>query len=78
MTTVEADDGVGHTGGRPAPGEKPEAKPSPFPTASPPASAVIVIWGGPRHDDHRPCAGGEDLTAPLLDPDFYAGDPFPL
>src|SRR5271166_5396348 len=23
-------------------------------------------------------AGSEDLTAPLLDPDFYAGDPFPL
>ncbi|MGD0392195.1 MAG: cytochrome P450 [Acidimicrobiales bacterium] len=26
----------------------------------------------------EPAVGREDLTAPLLDPEFYAGDPFPL
>ena len=33
---------------------------------------------GTDHDSHRYSGRREDLTAPLLDPEFYAGDPFPL
>jgi cytochrome P450 len=42
------------------------------------SSATSASSAASASSEHGPTPGAGDLTAPLLDPTFYAGDPFPL